>query len=167
MPVEANSWPSRDEEPRLFRWRQWTDWSLTGLAAAFLCCYALQFLYQRRPVLTVVLDVLIWVTWSSFALDWIRSRDAAAADVAAVATATRSRVRRLVAATLMVGGIALLGVVTGLVASWLVRTLSGAEEAAEARTAAAVSELHAELAELRRELSERHEAPPPVRHWVT
>ncbi len=59
---------------------------------------------------------------------------------------------RLVAPTLRVGGIALLGVVTGLVASWLVRTLSGAEEAAEARTAAAVAELREELVALRRQL---------------
>jgi voltage-gated potassium channel len=61
---------------------------------------------------------------------------------------------RLVAAALMVGGIALLGVVTGLVASWFVRTLSGAEETAEARTAAAVAELRTELTELRHLLSD-------------
>ncbi|OLF11368.1 hypothetical protein BU204_30560 [Actinophytocola xanthii] len=61
---------------------------------------------------------------------------------------------RLVAATLMIGGIALLGVVTGLVASWFVRTLSGAEETAEARTVAAVAELRAELAGLRQQLAD-------------
>jgi voltage-gated potassium channel len=63
---------------------------------------------------------------------------------------------RLVAATLMIGGIALLGVVTGLVASWFVRTLSGAEDSAEARTAAAVDELRTELVGLRRQLAELH-----------
>jgi voltage-gated potassium channel len=47
---------------------------------------------------------------------------------------------RLVAATLMIGGIALLGVVTGLVASWFVRMIEGSEQRAD------------ELAELRREL---------------
>lgn len=60
---------------------------------------------------------------------------------------------RLVAATLMIGGIALLGVVTGLVASWFVRLLSGAEESAEARTATAVADLRGELAGLRAELA--------------
>jgi voltage-gated potassium channel len=47
---------------------------------------------------------------------------------------------RLVAATLMIGGIVLLGVVTGLVASWFVRTIEGAGQQAD------------ELAGLRREL---------------
>jgi voltage-gated potassium channel len=40
----------------------------------------------------------------------------------------------------MIGGIALLGVVTGLVASWFVRMIEGSEQRAD------------ELAELRREL---------------
>lgn len=53
---------------------------------------------------------------------------------------------RLVAATLMLGGIALLGVVTGLVASWMVRMVDGSERRAD--------ETARELAELRRELRE-------------
>lgn len=56
---------------------------------------------------------------------------------------------RLVAATLMVGGIALLGVITGLVASWFVRMLKGTEESAQERTEAILRE---ELAELKAEL---------------
>jgi voltage-gated potassium channel len=51
---------------------------------------------------------------------------------------------RLVAAALMVGGIALLGVVTGLVASWFVRVLRGTERTEDT--------LRKELAELRQEI---------------
>jgi voltage-gated potassium channel len=56
---------------------------------------------------------------------------------------------RLVAAALMVGGIALLGVVTGLVASWFVRMLQGAEQAVAERTE---DVLRQEFAELRQEI---------------
>lgn len=56
---------------------------------------------------------------------------------------------RLVAATLMVGGIALLGVLTGLVASWFVSMLKGAEDSVAERTEAV---LRTELAELKAQL---------------
>jgi voltage-gated potassium channel len=56
---------------------------------------------------------------------------------------------RLVAATLMVGGIALLGIVTGLVASWFVRMLRGAEDAVAERTE---DVLRREISALRREV---------------
>jgi voltage-gated potassium channel len=58
---------------------------------------------------------------------------------------------RLVAALLMVGGIALLGVITGTIASWLVEKLRGVEEA-EQEVVAEIRQLRAELAELRAEL---------------
>jgi len=63
---------------------------------------------------------------------------------------------RLVAALLMIGGIALLGVITGTIASWLVEKLSGVEESvAEAEQAVLVElrAVRAELAELRAELN--------------
>lgn len=236
-----------DDEDRLAQWRLWTDWPLTGLAALFLGCYAVQVLYvSASPAVTFVLDLVIWVAWSLFALDYVirfglarrrlrfvlrnpfdlavvvlpMLRQLRALRVVTVVTLLNRRLiyslqqqvalyasgatllvglcaslavldaergapeatitdfpdalwwtlttittvgygdrypvtaeGRLVAATLMVGGIALLGVVTGLVASWLVRTLSGAEDAAEARTAAAVAELRAEMVELRRLLT--------------
>lgn len=56
---------------------------------------------------------------------------------------------RLVAAALMVAGIALLGLVTGLVASWFVRVLKGSEQAVAERTE---DTLKREFAELRQEL---------------
>ncbi|MFI9811100.1 potassium channel family protein [Saccharothrix variisporea] len=62
---------------------------------------------------------------------------------------------RLVAALLMIGGIALLGVITGTIASWLVERLSGVEEQvveAEQATLAELRSVKAELAELRAEL---------------
>lgn len=62
---------------------------------------------------------------------------------------------RLVAALLMIGGIALLGVITGTIASWLVERLSGVEESvaeAEQATAAELRLVRAELAELREQL---------------
>ena len=61
---------------------------------------------------------------------------------------------RLVAGLLMVGGIALLGVITGTIASWLVEKLRGVEEA-ELETAQELRNLRAEIAELRAELGTR------------
>lgn len=241
--------PFADDEDRLLRWRQWTDWPLTGLAALFLGCYAVQVLYVSAPSTVIAaVDTVIWVAWSLFVVDYVvrfclarrrlrfvlrhpfdlavvllpMLRQLRALRVVTVVTLLNRRLihslqqrvalyasgatllvglcaslavldaergapdatitdfpnalwwalttittvgygdrypvtgeGRLVAATLMVGGIALLGVVTGLVASWLVRTLSGAEVAAEARTAAAVAELRAELVALRRELADQ------------
>ncbi|MFD7654965.1 potassium channel family protein [Actinosynnema sp. NPDC059797] len=65
---------------------------------------------------------------------------------------------RLVAALLMVGGIALLGVITGTIASWLVERLSGVEGSvaeAERATLAELRLVKAELAALRAELEHR------------
>jgi voltage-gated potassium channel len=59
---------------------------------------------------------------------------------------------RLVAAALMIGGIALLGVVTGVIASWFVEKIAGAEHSIEETTRTEIQALRAELAELRAEL---------------
>ena len=59
---------------------------------------------------------------------------------------------RLVAATLMIGGIALLGVVTATIASWLVQRVSEVTETEEAATRAQVDLLTAEVAGLRADL---------------
>jgi voltage-gated potassium channel len=60
---------------------------------------------------------------------------------------------RLIAAGLMIAGIALLGVLTGAIASWFVERMHGIETAVEAVTREEVRELRAELAALRAELS--------------
>lgn len=64
---------------------------------------------------------------------------------------------RLVAGLLMVGGIALLGVITGTIASWLVEKLRGVEEA-ELETVQELRKLRTEIAELRAELSTRSQS---------
>ncbi|MFE4545455.1 ion channel [Arthrobacter sp. NPDC056727] len=72
---------------------------------------------------------------------------------------------RFVAAALMMSGIAVLGVVTAAIASWLVRrveeTTAAAAESAEQPVLTEVGELAAEVAALRREIAElrRDQAP--------
>jgi len=56
---------------------------------------------------------------------------------------------RMVAAGLMVSGIALLGVVTATFASWLIERVSEVDEAAQAATRADIAALSAQVAELR------------------
>ncbi|MFT4087721.1 MAG: potassium channel family protein [Gordonia sp. (in: high G+C Gram-positive bacteria)] len=60
---------------------------------------------------------------------------------------------RLVAVALMIGGVALLGVVTGMFASWLMETIEETNESAQAPTQAAVADLVAELRALRAEVA--------------
>jgi voltage-gated potassium channel len=59
---------------------------------------------------------------------------------------------RLVAVALMVGGVALLGVVTATIASWMVERVSDAHEAEEIETRTQVDELTDEVQALRAEL---------------
>jgi voltage-gated potassium channel len=59
---------------------------------------------------------------------------------------------RLIAVGLMIAGIALLGVITATLASWLVERVGEQDEANQAATRAQVSELAAEIAALREEL---------------
>ncbi|MGV8908650.1 MAG: potassium channel family protein [Propionicimonas sp.] len=59
---------------------------------------------------------------------------------------------RIVAAALMIGGIALLGVVTATIASWLVQRVSEVSEIEEAATRAQVDLLTTEVAGLRADL---------------
>lgn len=72
---------------------------------------------------------------------------------------------RIVAAALMVGGIALLGVVTATIASWLVQRVAEVTETEEAATRVQVDKLTAEVAELRRliERSTIQQQDPPKR----
>ncbi|GLZ37601.1 potassium channel family protein [Actinokineospora sp. NBRC 105648] len=70
---------------------------------------------------------------------------------------------RLVAAALMVGGIALLGVVTGVIASWFVEKIAGAEQSIEDTTRGEISALRAEIAALRADLLKQPEPGPTPR----
>ncbi len=63
---------------------------------------------------------------------------------------------RLIAVGLMVGGIALLGVVTATLASWLVERVAQVEEASQAATRRDVEALTAEVAALRAAIERPH-----------
>ncbi|UVS82563.1 potassium channel family protein [Actinokineospora sp. UTMC 2448] len=69
---------------------------------------------------------------------------------------------RLIAATLMIGGIALIGVATGTIASWFLEKIAGAEDKDES-TYAEVVAMRGELAALRAELAgvNRSGSSPP------
>ncbi|RZS41403.1 voltage-gated potassium channel [Herbihabitans rhizosphaerae] len=60
---------------------------------------------------------------------------------------------RMVAAGLMIGGIALLGVVTGVIASWFVEKIQGVEQSIEHITREEVRALRGDLAALRDQLA--------------
>jgi voltage-gated potassium channel len=60
---------------------------------------------------------------------------------------------RLVAAGLMLGGIALLGVVTASIASWLLERIAQTEELAQAATRSDLALLTSEVRELRQQLA--------------
>lgn len=62
-------------------------------------------------------------------------------------------VGRAIAVGLMITGIALLGVVTATLASWIVERVGEQDDANQAATRAQVAELTREVASLRRELS--------------
>ena len=64
---------------------------------------------------------------------------------------------RVIAAVLMVGGVALLGVVTATLASWLVQRVSEDNEAEEVVTRAQVETLRTEVASLRSEIAQLNE----------
>ena len=64
-------------------------------------------------------------------------------------------VGRIVAVALMVGGIALIGVVTATLASWLVERVAADADRRKAASARQVAELGAEISALRAELAER------------
>ncbi|WP_111766073.1 potassium channel family protein [Nakamurella deserti] len=66
---------------------------------------------------------------------------------------------RVIAAALMVGGIALLGVVTATLASWMVQQVAEATEADQTVTKAHIDQLAARIEDLQGEI--RRLAPPP------
>jgi voltage-gated potassium channel len=69
---------------------------------------------------------------------------------------------RLIAAALMVGGIALLGVVTATLASWMVARVAEANDADQAATRSQIVELAAQLEAMRAEMRLLHGATPKI-----
>lgn len=66
---------------------------------------------------------------------------------------------RWIAAALMVCGIALLGTVTAMIASWLVEKVADADEASQAATRADIHRLRQEVDELHRLMAQREAGP--------
>jgi voltage-gated potassium channel len=63
---------------------------------------------------------------------------------------------RLIAVLLMVGGIALIGMVTATVATWIIQRVAEQDSAHQAATAAQIDELHAEIAQLTNTIAAQH-----------
>lgn len=62
---------------------------------------------------------------------------------------------RLLAGAMMIGGVALLGVITGTIASWFVERLHGADDSVEQELVREVKQLRSELAEVRSTSADR------------
>jgi voltage-gated potassium channel len=67
---------------------------------------------------------------------------------------------RYIAAGLMIAGIALLGVVTASLASWLIGQVRKVEAEAQAATRADIAELHAKIARLTAAVAQREAGQP-------
>jgi voltage-gated potassium channel len=53
------------------RWRQYTDIPLTIAAALFLAIYAWEVIADLQPSGEIVINVIMWVIWGLFVLDYI------------------------------------------------------------------------------------------------
>ena len=72
---------------------------------------------------------------------------------------------RLIAVLLMVGGIALIGMVTATVATWIVQRVAEEDSAHQAATAGQINELHAEIAQLTNMIAAEHNGRGITR-WI-
>ena len=63
---------------------------------------------------------------------------------------------RLIAVLLMVGGIALIGMVTATVATWIIQRVAEQDSAHQAATAAQIDELRCEIAQLTNMIAAQH-----------
>ncbi len=60
------------DEPRIAAWNRRVDWPLTGLAVLFLVGYAWQVLDTSLAPSTVhAIDLVLWIIWALFALDYL------------------------------------------------------------------------------------------------
>lgn len=53
------------------RWRRLTDWPLAGVALVFLAAYSWQVIGDLQGRLLDATELVIWITWGIFALDYI------------------------------------------------------------------------------------------------
>lgn len=56
---------------RLARWEKAVDWPLMVAAVLFLIAYATQILISETGALSAVAEVVLWVTWVLFAVDYV------------------------------------------------------------------------------------------------
>lgn len=59
------------EKPRLDRWEKRTEWPLATVAVIFLAAYSIRVLAQPQGRLETALDVVIWITWGMFLVDYV------------------------------------------------------------------------------------------------
>jgi hypothetical protein len=132
-----------------------------GTALVFLAAYAWQVIGRVVGSGADWLETVMWLTWASSpsttrqTCGWPRTATgfSRTCDMYPVTSIGRS-----VAAALMMSGIAVLGVVTASIASWLVQRVEesaeAAAESAEEPVRVELGELVAEIAALRREIAE-------------
>lgn len=232
---------------RLARWERAVEWPLTIAAVVFLGAYAAQILARSHGAVQGIAEVVLWVTWAAFVVDYLvrltlavprgrwfvrhlldlaivllpvfrplrlmrfltvialiqrntgamlRGKVVIYTVGATVLTVVVSALAvldaeqsaggtitslgdalwwavvtittvgygdftpitaqgRVIAVGLMVGGIALIGVVTATLASWIVEKVSLENQSSAAATSAQVDALRDEIAELRRSLDTR------------
>jgi voltage-gated potassium channel len=56
---------------RLQRWEHAVEWPLTAAAIAFFIAYAAEILARPEGAIAVLAEVVIWVTWSVFLIDYV------------------------------------------------------------------------------------------------
>ena len=62
----------RPEEPlRLTRFEGRTEWPLAAVALVFLAAYSVRVLAQPRGQLAAALELIIWITWGLFVVDYV------------------------------------------------------------------------------------------------
>lgn len=56
---------------RLARWDKITEWPLTAAALVFFAAYALQIINRPEGINSTIAEVIIWITWAVFLIDYI------------------------------------------------------------------------------------------------
>jgi voltage-gated potassium channel len=56
---------------RIAKWEKATEWPLTAAAILFLAAYAVQILARPEGILSAICEVLLWVTWAAFLIDYV------------------------------------------------------------------------------------------------
>jgi len=57
--------------PRIAKWEKATEWPLTITAILFLAAYALQILAHPDGIVSALCELVLWVTWGVFLIDYV------------------------------------------------------------------------------------------------